>query len=418
MTELTVKWRSRQTEDTDLLALRRALIEEVAEGGYQRATVGGVCMRAALTPERFGEHFKDLDEACCDVFSAVLGEAFDRLLPAFDAHECWSDQIRAVAYELFAFVDEDRARGRFMTIEVLSAGDGAAAIRDESIELLTEMIDLGRREMDDPDRLTRATAEAIAGTTYRTLRLALENDDLDAFKLLPSLMYSVVLPYAGAAAALKELTLIPPHVATETRRGTNVSRDQLIAALIEDAAARGYSEVSIATVCERAEATEVEFCTHFADLADCACQAMELIEAQVVERIEATVARQPEWRSQLRAAAYELAEYMLEDRSRARFIMLESAAVTRPEYLIRHDPMGIAVDLIHQGRDALADPSSVARASAEQAAIELFYAVGAEVHAPSGKGTEALLRELLCVLVEPYVGHREAQTELTAPRPC
>jgi AcrR family transcriptional regulator len=417
VTELTVRWRSRQVEDTDLPALRRALIDEVGERGYRRATINDVCSRAALPPERFGEYFEDLDEACCDVFSAVLGEAFERLLPAFDAHEHWPDRIRAAAYALFAYVDEDRTRGRFMTIEVLSAGEGAAALRDESLELLTEMIDLGRQEMDDPDRLTRATAEAIAGTTYRTLRLALENDDLDAFKLLPSLMYSVVLPYAGAAAALRELTLIPPHVSGDGLGGPGVSREDLISALIEDAAARSYSRTSIATVCERAKATEAEFLAHFEDLGNCACQAMELIEAQVVERIEATVARQPEWRSQLRAAAYELAEYMLEDRSRARFIMLESLAIDRPEYLIRHDPMGIAVDLIHQGRDELADPSSVDRATAEQAAVQLFYAVAAEVQAPSGRGTEALLRELLCALVEPYVGRQEAERELIAPRP-
>jgi AcrR family transcriptional regulator len=417
VTELTVKWRSHQTDNSDLLALRRALIEEVDERGYPRVTIAGVCLRAGVPPERFAEHFRDLDEACCDVFSALMGEASERLLPAFAAHERWPDRIRAVAYALFTFVDEDRARGRFLATALLSAGERAATLRDESLGLLTDLIDLGRHEMDHPDRLTRTTAEAIAGTTYRAVRLALENDDLDALKLLPSLMYSIVLPYAGAAAALKELTLIPPHVMRKGPGETSVSREELIAALIEDVAARSYSQASIATVCARADATDAEFLVHFADLSDCACQAMELIEAQVVQRIEATVARQPDWRRQLRAAAYEIADYMLEDRSRARFIMLESAAVTRPEYLIRHDPMGIAVDLIHQGREVLPDPSSVDRSSAEQAAFKLFYAVGAEVQAPSGKGTETLLRELLRGLVAPYVGLREARRELVAPRP-
>src|SRR5262249_735218 len=138
---------------------------------------------------------------------------------------------------------------------------------------------------------------------------------------------------------------------------------------------RGYPETDVAAVCERGGITEAEFLAHFDDLEDAACRGIEQIEAEIVQRVEAAVARQGSWRLQLRAAAYALPHYLIEDLLRARFLRVDAGLIGERAHLIRHDALQLAIDLIDQGREELADPSTMSRGDAERAAFELFGAV-------------------------------------------
>lgn len=162
--------------------VERALMDEVVERGFRGATIAGVCDRAGLEPEGYRRHF---------------GES------------TWRDQIRAVAYAVHEFVDEDRRRGAFLWIETFNAGERAQVIREGAVDAMIDLIDQGRRQLDDPDQLTRATAEAIGGSMFRQTPLAIECDGPNTVDLLPKLMYAVVFPYLGADAALEELSIKP-----------------------------------------------------------------------------------------------------------------------------------------------------------------------------------------------------------------
>jgi AcrR family transcriptional regulator len=223
----------RRDADSERPRLERALIDEVVDRGYLDATVAGVCRRAGLGEKAFRLQFADLEDGYCQVAERLTVQIFERLLVDFALQRSWSDQIRAAAYAIFDFLDEDRRRGRFMMLEVLSAGERAGRIRDDAMDLLIELIDLGRDQLDDSDGLTRATAEAIAGSVLRRVQVALQDDDRCAHELIPQLMYNVVLPYRGATEALRELTIVPPRAPLAgrprlppvERRGEEAERD-------------------------------------------------------------------------------------------------------------------------------------------------------------------------------------------------
>jgi AcrR family transcriptional regulator len=138
-------------------------------------------------------------------FKEALAEFFRRVMPAFAAESTWREQIRGVAYTVFDFVHEDRERARLMLVDTLAAGEQATVMREQGLELLVELIDQGRNELEDPDSVSRATAEAIAGTVHRQIRVAVQSDRVVP-ELVPKLLYNVVLPYCGAEAAKEELT--------------------------------------------------------------------------------------------------------------------------------------------------------------------------------------------------------------------
>jgi AcrR family transcriptional regulator len=197
----------RRHAELERAAIEAALIDEVVENRYPSATLEGVCRRADVGREQFNRHFADLEDGYCEVLEALCAQVFERLLAAFDGQETWRDQIRAAAYAIFDYFDEDRWRGRFMMVEVFLAGERAQLIRDEALGVLVDLIDRGRNELRDPGRLSHATAEALGGSIFHQVRGALERDDPEAETLLPQLLYAVIQPYLGVEEARHELDI-------------------------------------------------------------------------------------------------------------------------------------------------------------------------------------------------------------------
>lgn len=199
--------------EVDRQRILDALVDVCVERGYREASVALVAERAGLTEDAFEQHFTDLED-CFATYTLEGREAFFVAVGAalVDKSE-WRDQIRAAAYAMLHFWQEDERRARMMLIEVLSAGPRAQLIRDEGMELMFDLLDQGRSAMADPEMLSRTTAEAVGGAIFNQMHLALERGDLSRDRgdeLVPQLMYTVVLPYLGTEAALEELEMPPP----------------------------------------------------------------------------------------------------------------------------------------------------------------------------------------------------------------
>lgn len=112
--------------------------------------------------------------------------------PASAGVDGWRDRLRLAVYALY----RERA--------ALRVGAEVAELSD--------LIDEGRAERTAPASLTRVTAEALSGAIIHELFLAAagEGPPPPESELVPMLMYSAVLPYAGVAGADEELRIPPP----------------------------------------------------------------------------------------------------------------------------------------------------------------------------------------------------------------
>ena len=188
------------------------LVEVCVRDGYRRASVESVVEAAGITRPVFDRHFSDLE----DCFTAYILETREGFLvevgEAVLQHAGWREQMRAAAYAIVRFWQKDERRARMILIEVHSVGPRAQLVRDEGMQMMVSLIDQGRSVMPDPELLTRATAEAVAGAIINQMRLVFERGEADrAQEHVPGLMYSLVLPYVGADAALEELEIPPPQ---------------------------------------------------------------------------------------------------------------------------------------------------------------------------------------------------------------
>jgi AcrR family transcriptional regulator len=191
--------------------LHRALTELCFERGFAAVTVEDVCERAEVERAEFDAAYTDLEDCFCEVFAREL----DLLLAEFAAvltdPRGWRERLRAVAYAFHRWLAADPARTHLMVAEIRGAGERAQQIQWHGIQRMIDLLDEGRSQAEDPDRLSKATAESLAGGILTQIYAAVASGPLGPeTELVPQLMYTAVLPYVGPEAAAQELSIPAP----------------------------------------------------------------------------------------------------------------------------------------------------------------------------------------------------------------
>ena len=187
-----------------------ALVDLCHERGYRNTTLAALLERAGVDRATFTRHYGHLENCFCEVYAELQDDLMERLLAVVSAESTWRDRLRAVAYELADYIEEDESRTQFMVIEVRSAGDRAIYLLSQSYERLFDLIDMGRGERPRRRSISRATAEAVGGSMFFQMYSSYEPGSIDAVRArVPELMYMAVLPYLGPEAAAEELLLAP-----------------------------------------------------------------------------------------------------------------------------------------------------------------------------------------------------------------
>jgi AcrR family transcriptional regulator len=191
----------------------RALIDLCFESGFTGLSVEALCRRAGLDRTAFDRQYTDLEDCFCQMLESERDRFFAYLDRALIGQQRWVDRLRAVAYALLRYLRADERRTHVLTIELYRVGERATLIWSETIaKRLFGLIDEGRFELADPDSLTVTTAVSVGGGIFNQLYPAVgRGSSLPAeSEIVPQMMYAAVLPYLGAAAAARELSIPPP----------------------------------------------------------------------------------------------------------------------------------------------------------------------------------------------------------------
>lgn len=192
--------------------LRDALIDLCAERGFRNVELDALLARAGLDRPAFERHYADLEDCFFGVFKAEVDRYLREAAPPPDPLAGWRDRVRATAYALFRFAAAEPRLGNFILVESRVAGERTQLFAGRQIEALFDLIDEGRRQLDDPSSITRTTAEALGGGVFNQLYALLGSGAPlpPEAEIVPQLMYCIVLPYAGRDAAHEELGIPPP----------------------------------------------------------------------------------------------------------------------------------------------------------------------------------------------------------------
>jgi AcrR family transcriptional regulator len=186
-----------------LEAMRTAL----AQHGYSDTSVAEVIKLAGVSRKTFYAQFADKE----DCFLAIYEEQMRRLQAitrdAFDAQDEWVPALRAGLTALLAALAYDPAVAKACFVDVLAAGPRAAQRRNEAMRELESILELARPA---GDASPRALGLSMIGGLGEVLYQEIVSERAEGLpKMLPELMYALVLPLEGREAAERELDRAP-----------------------------------------------------------------------------------------------------------------------------------------------------------------------------------------------------------------
>jgi AcrR family transcriptional regulator len=183
-----------------------AIVHLAGSHGYAQTSVEMICEQARARRFHFDRCFAGKEDCFLCVHDEVAAEFCGRVLAAYEGANSWHDRVWAAGWAAVRFFQEDPVRARFLVVEVNGSGAGAQARRDRALQRLADILDGGREELEHPERVSRCTAEIVAGAIYGTLLSRIEAGCLErGDDFLPELVYMAVMPYLGSRAAEDEL---------------------------------------------------------------------------------------------------------------------------------------------------------------------------------------------------------------------
>lgn len=186
--------------------LLAAMTRTVTEIGYNALTVQNVLTRAGISRPTFYEQFEDKEDCFLAAFDVAAAQMREYVQAAVaEAAPEWRSRLRGGIAALLRFAAEEPEAARLVVVEARASSPAGLRRRDDLLDRFASCIDdLVREGLDEPPSALAAAGVVggIESVVYARLQKE-EIDDLDS--LLPSLMYFVVLAYAGKEVAGEEL---------------------------------------------------------------------------------------------------------------------------------------------------------------------------------------------------------------------
>jgi AcrR family transcriptional regulator len=179
-----------------------ALVDTVAERGYNATTVAHTTKAASVSRRTFYEHFADKEACFLAVYEMIAEHIRDSMRAAAAAFDEWPQQVRAALATMLRFLAGEPELARVCMIEPVAAGGEIAARHRASMRSLVEILKAGRPEHGGERPLPEATEETLVGGVLSLIvREIGAGRTAQLEQLLPDLVELTLAPYLGPEAA-------------------------------------------------------------------------------------------------------------------------------------------------------------------------------------------------------------------------
>jgi AcrR family transcriptional regulator len=442
----------------------RAVIELMAEQGYEGLTAAAIAAQAGVERAAFERCFPDVHACVLQVYWECTDEFTSLVFSAFEAEDRWRDGFRAAAYTAARYVRDNPRVVRFGTVQMFGAGLMAQAQRESHLQRMVDLIDAGRQELDDPDSVGRGVAEAAFGSIYEMVVKEVQagRGTGSAEDFVPDLMYLAVRPYLGHDVAREELSIAPPpelrsaawepSIQTRTQRRhvvhgpaaprygppvtkagpagddaalrlaklppgrhglprefvTRNQRDRLAAGTIAVGAERGFNAATITQICAAAGVSRRTFYAYFSSKEECFFAAYDTIAEHLRIATDAAAAERTEWPAKVGAKLEATLDFLAANPDLARFCLIAPRQAGEGVADRYRTAMDKVVVYLCEGMP----PPPATKAPSEAIAGSLIGGMVAlvvrKVNAGEGDDLPQLLPDLLELFLTPYLGRAEA----------
>jgi AcrR family transcriptional regulator len=185
-----------------------AVAEVCSTAGYAAMSVEDIVVASGVSRRTFYDNFQDKEDAFLAAYDEVASRLLLRVKTAYETNEGIVPRAREGLSALLGFLAAEPAFADMCVVEALAAGPMVVARRNANLRTLSDLIDQTAAAAMPADATPPSPiiAQALVGGIFEVVYsrvLAGRHDELPG--LLPGLIFTLLLPYAGHDVATQVL---------------------------------------------------------------------------------------------------------------------------------------------------------------------------------------------------------------------
>jgi AcrR family transcriptional regulator len=184
------------------------MVRVAAAKGYEATTLADVTAAAGVSRETFDGMFRDKESCFLESYDAVIDVLVAHVSTAFESTvgQPWPDRMAAALRALVDLLASEHDIARMAMVEVTAVGEDARIRYRAALGRFTYFLEEGRSASAQGDELPADTARfAIGGATSMIFDEVRAGRGPELRRLLPDLVFAVLMPYLGPEAAEDEM---------------------------------------------------------------------------------------------------------------------------------------------------------------------------------------------------------------------
>ncbi|HEX5853786.1 MAG TPA: TetR/AcrR family transcriptional regulator [Solirubrobacteraceae bacterium] len=311
-----------------------AMIEAVAECGYEDTSVKQVISLAGVSRRSFYEQFANKQESFLATFDLLAHQTAQRARYAYlHAEGGLEERLRAAFGELADIAREDHKPTRLVLLEAQTAGAAGTLRLCKGIATCEQMLSRSFVDIPQTSPLPTPIVRGVAGGLHSaTSRLVRDGQITDSASLAEEMLRWTMLFQDSAATRLAErmtpqlsrrmrdISLSTVNAAEEIETFSPNARERLMQTALRLAAAYEYRELTAPQIADEASVPIETFLEHFAGKEECYLAAFDMIGEELLALVADPELTSSDWPHAVRHTVARLMRHLAEHPLHARTI--------------------------------------------------------------------------------------------------
>lgn len=187
-----------------------ALVDTVAERGYNATTVADITKAAGVSRRTFYEHFDGKEQCFLVAYEMIAKHILESMQAATEVFDEWPQKVKAALATMLRFLSAEPELARAYAFEPVAVGGPIAARHSTSMQGLIEILKAGRPAHEGDRPLPEVTEETIVGGVFSLIVREIVAGHVSRLEeLLPDLVELALTPYLGAEEAIHQAQSTP-----------------------------------------------------------------------------------------------------------------------------------------------------------------------------------------------------------------
>jgi AcrR family transcriptional regulator len=296
--------------------LHEAMVELVAEHGYDAVTVAALVKCARVSKRDFYKRFSGKEECFLATYDIIVNHSLRGILATIEDEEEWREQLR-LGYLAFAGqIAGNPEAARLALVEAFAASASAAKRMLHTDQLFETLVAQSLARAEGSPRLPRLLVKGIVAGCGRVARarllsgnprrLTLDGEELMEWALSFCDDDAARLSCLGAAGA-------PPLPATAAEPPFGDERALILSATARLASKEGFATLTVPRVRAAAGVSGHSFYAHFDGVTDCFMATLGMLSDRTLAAAEPFYLTAEDWPSGVHRMIAKLCQYLAGD---------------------------------------------------------------------------------------------------------